>query len=223
MKLKTMVATALLVAASYGVSAQTWVEGIYNPNTKTESVERSRLRFNEAFTIPIKKSTEDKKAYALNVYSFQELSKSGFFGRAFFKAPIVKGLSGRLDTKHVHQGEAQLDNFGLGVSYALKAGNFKGEVKVVPLNYTVQNGYNDAIIAGASLGYCIPINEGKYKIDVSAFGEIDVNNGKFIYGEGRAGLSKKDSKLSVSAGADFVGDGDLIPKVHPAVSLNYKL
>ena len=57
MKKRTLL-FATLLSLTMGLSGQSWVEGIYNPKTNDLGVDRSRLRFNEAFKIPLTKKKD---------------------------------------------------------------------------------------------------------------------------------------------------------------------
>ena len=223
--LKLLLLGGLLLGSTVVGQAQTWLEGIYNTKGQiTDS--RSRARFNLA----------DKDVFGLDgvsFYGFLEAGKTGYFAKALPSYQFTDwdnhNISGIINTKHIHGQGVSHDQAAIGVSYAFKSKDesLKLNAKVLTPAYVMQStSFDGDVVAGFSGCKTWETKIGNLKL--KAFGEMNVSDGTWGYGEGRFEYTPKIkeelSDFSFSAGVDVVNDAEFeefSTTIDPAFTVTY--
>lgn len=91
------------------------------------------------------------------------------------------------------------------------------KVSYIPLWLDLHGKKQDSQIFGYYVSVYLPLD-----MKLSSFGEIDIQQQKWTYGE--LGLEKKiTDDLSISYQPSLTGDGDIIPKPEHRIDIKYKL
>ncbi len=235
-KIKTL-ALAILTTASITTynqaNAQTKFSGIFN---NKPGIENSRNRFR----ISAKKVIPFQQGRNLVLYGFSDLYNNGSFSRFLPTYNFAKiGKNGEshigttINTKHIHKGNNNVDFTAIGVSYTYIDKNKQTIISakaLAPAYNLQQNNFKtgtkkNGVIVGLAGNKTWNTTIGD--ITISAFGEVNVSDGTWIYGESKLSYTPKTKKgqsdLSIQIGTDLLSNGTAIPSFDPMISMTYTI
>lgn len=234
--LKTLITAGLIFGTSVVSQAQTWFEGIYNNKPGIEN-SRNRVRINA------KKIISFKDGQNLAFYGFSEIYKNGSFSRflpTYNFASLGKDKNQKigltLNTKHIHMGKKNADFAAIGFAYTYlnKDKNlFVSAKALAPAYHLQEKGFKSGdkptgIVLGvvASKGWETSIGD----LTLSAFGEADVSNMIWGYGEARLSYTPqvkgKNLPISIQVGTDMISNpktATLVPKFDMMTGVTYSI
>lgn len=156
----------------------------------------------------------------LDNFSFVDFSKDDYFARTRTKQKMVGQLSARLETKH---GNNFLDKASLGVNYNLQVVGADVNTYVLPTWFNKEGFIDESTIAGVSLskGFEYSLFGKDMKANMFAFGEYNIPNHQWNYGEIELYTSGKESNLELGLGFKLTNNSHKMPKLNPQLMLKY--
>ncbi len=183
----------------------------------TGDLETSKTRLNLFYTLPGN----------TKVYSFIEFyPKDGFFSKTMASTSINKhGTNAYVETKNSNLFN---DKIAVGMSQSFGIGPVYGSVKAMPAWFD-KTGYvaNSTTVGGfAGVGFNIPIGKTDFKVDITAFADINVakkGGPQWDYGEieAKVAIPTKIGKFNLGAGYNFNSTGKFKPDAQFRVNIGY--
>ena len=161
------------------------------------------------------------------VHTFVELyHDNGFFARTKASTPINKhktNIQSEMKNSNMFH-----DRMAVGLSQGFKTDFVYGNIKVLPAWFDLE-GYipNSASVGGLiGTGFDVPIGKKDFRVDVSAFGEMNVakkDGPQWAYGEAEAkvAIPTKVGKFDLGAGYNFNSVGKALPNPKFRVKIGY--
>ena len=156
------------------------------------------------------------------VYTFVELyPENGYFMRTMASTPINTHKT-NLQVEMKNSNSFQ-DRAAIGLSQGFNAGPLYGSMKVLPAWFTKEGYVPKAASVGGLAGITVPIGKKDVKVDISAFGEVNVQKKQWAYGEAEAKLliPTKAGQIDIGGGYNFNGVGKFVPDGQFRVKLGY--
>lgn len=155
-------------------------------------------------------------------YTFADLKPESYFVRNINNRELVNGLSLRFDSKHSNK---FTDHAGLGLQYKLPLKDWTVNIASQPVWINTEGESLPLQTAFASIAkdWDVKGQKHEWNIQLRAFGEYNLNNNQWGYGEINTYIGTEKGVWKLGLGADLYNQGTSLPQVQPKVLLQYQL